>query len=182
MSNNTHLMTWVSRETKERFVALARLQSTSESALLKRIVEASLATAVPPVAVMESVKSIAPSGRMSIRLPDDDLLLLRERARARSLPGATYVSYLVRSHLRRLAPIPDVELNVLKHAIAEVSAIGRNLNQIARAANAGAWPVGPNRADLQALLRACTGLRDAMKDVINRNLASWEAGHEKASP
>ena len=79
MTNNTHLMTWVSQQTKERFVALARLQSTSESALLKRIVEASLATAVPPVAVMKPVESITPSGRMSVRLPDDDLLLLRER-------------------------------------------------------------------------------------------------------
>ena len=181
MSNNTHLMTWVSRETKERFAALARVQSTSESALLKRIVEASLATAGPPVAVIESVEPIAPSGRMSVRLPHDDLLLLRERALARGLPAATYVSYLVRSHLRRLVPLPDVELNVLKHAIGEVSAIGRNLNQIARATNAGEWPAGPNRADLQALLRACTGLRDAMKDVINRNLASWAVGYEKAS-
>src|SRR3984957_10235972 len=166
MSNNLHLMTWVSRETKDRFAALARLQSTSESALLKRLVEASLGP-VTAASIIEAPEPVPPSGRISVRLPNDDLLLLRERALARGLPAATYVSYLVRSHLRRLAPIPDVELTVLKHAIAEVSAIGRNLNQIARAANAGAWPAGPNRADLQALLRACTGLRDAMKDVIN---------------
>ena len=180
MSNNLHLLAWVSRDTKDRFAALARLQNTSESALLKRIVEASLGLATP-ASVIEAPEPVPPSGRISVRLPNDDLLLLRERAAARGLPAATYVSYLVRSHLRRLAPLPDAELKALKHAIGEMSAIGRNLNQIARATNVGGSAPGPNRADLQALLRACTGLRDATKDVVNRNLSSWEAGYEKAS-
>jgi Bacterial mobilisation protein (MobC) len=180
MSNNLHLMAWVSRDTKERFAALARLQNTSESSLLKRIVEASLGPATPAT-VIEAPEPAAPTGRISVRLPNDDLLLLRERAAARGLPAATYVSYLVRSHLRRLAPLPDAELNALKHAIGEIGAIGRNLNQIARAVNSGQGANGPNRADLHALLRACTGLRDAVKDVVNRNLSSWEAGYEKTS-
>src|ERR1700722_8538005 len=175
MSNNLHLMTWVSRETKDRFAALARLQSTSESALLKRLVEASLGP-VTAASIIEAPEPVPPSGRISVRLPNDDLLLLRERAASRGLPAATYVSYLVRSHLRRLAPLPDAELKALKHAIGEISTIGRNLNQIARAVNSGQGANGPNRADLHALLRACTGLRDAMKDVVNRNLSSWEAG------
>lgn len=180
MSNNLHLMAWVSRDTKDRFAALARLQNTSESALLKRMVEAALGPAIP-TAVLTALEPVPPSGRISVRLPNDDRALLRERAAARGLPAATYVSYLVRSHLRRLAPLPDAELKALKHAIGELSAIGRNLNQIARGVNAGWGANGPNRADLHALLRACTGLRDAMKDVVNRNLSSWEAGYEKTS-
>jgi Bacterial mobilisation protein (MobC) len=180
MSNNLHLMAWVSRDTKDRFAALARLQNTSESTLLKRIVEASLGPVTPSTAI-EALEPVPPSGRISVRLPNDDFLLLRERATARGLPAATYVSYLVRSHLRRLAPLPDAELKALKHAIGEVAAIGRNLNQIARAINSGDVANGANRADLHALLRACTGLRDAVKDVVNRNLSSWEAGYEKAS-
>ena len=180
MSNNLHLMAWVSRDTKDRFAALARLQNTSESALLKRLVEASLGPSAPST-VIAPPEPVRPSGRISVRLPNDDFLLLRERAAARGLPAATYISYLVRSHLRRLAPLPDAELKALKHAIGEISAVGRNLNQIARAVNAGEGVNGPNRADLQALLRACTGLRDAVKDVVNRNLSSWEAGYEKTS-
>ena len=177
--NNLHLIAWVSRDTKERFAAAARLQNMSESSLLKRIVEASLGPGTPAT-VIEAPEPVPASGRISVRLPNDDLLLLRERAAARGLPAATYVSYLVRSHLRRLAPLPDAELKALKHAIGEISAIGRNLNQIARRVNAEDGANGPNRADLQALLRACTGLRDAMKDVVNRNLSSWESGYEKA--
>jgi hypothetical protein len=35
---------------------------------------------------------------------------------------------LVRSHLRHLAPVPEDELLVLERSIAELGAIGRNLN------------------------------------------------------
>jgi hypothetical protein len=39
MSDGTHLTTWVMRETKDRFAAVARHQGLSDSALLKRLVE-----------------------------------------------------------------------------------------------------------------------------------------------
>jgi hypothetical protein len=48
---------------------------------------------------------------------------------------ATYASVLTRVHLRSLAPLPREELLALKRTVAELWAIGRNLNQIARAAN-----------------------------------------------
>jgi hypothetical protein len=134
-SDSVHLTTWVPRDIKDRFRACARAQGISESALLKRLVISSLPAPEMLAEVSQSVEPLAPSGRLSIRLRDDDLLLLRERAQTRGLPAATYVSFVVRSHLRRLAPIPDRELQALKQAIGEISAIGRNLNQIARVAN-----------------------------------------------
>jgi hypothetical protein len=76
--------------------------------------------------------------------------------------------------------MPSAELAALKRSIAEVGAIGRNLNQIARAVNRGEAPNGPSRSELQALLRALTGLRDHMKGLIAANLASWRDGYEKA--
>jgi hypothetical protein len=118
---------------------------------------------------------------VSVRLRSDDLLLLRERSLARGVPVATYLSFLARSHLRKLAPLPDIELQALKHAVGEVSAIGRNLNQIARVAHTSGRLDRPSVADLHVLLRTCNALRDAMKAWINRNLESWEAGYEKES-
>ena len=53
------------------------------------------------------------------------------------MPPATYVSVLTRSHLRSLAPLPSEELLALKRTLGELGSIGRNLNQIARAANQG---------------------------------------------
>ena len=181
MKDSTHLMTWVPRDTKERFGHLAHEQGFSESAFLKRLVDASI-TGAGGIARPwpEAIDPVLPSGRLSIRLRSDDLLVLRERTKARDMPTSTYASYLIRSHLRNLAPLPSAELAAFKRSIAEVGAIGRNLNEIARAVNRREAPNGPSRADLQALLRALTGLRDNMKALVAANLISWKEGHENA--
>src|SRR2546430_13347000 len=41
------------------------------------------------------------------------------------------------------SPLPKDELAALKHAVGELGAVGRNLNQIARAVNQGARVAGP---------------------------------------
>jgi hypothetical protein len=91
------------------------------------------------------------------------------------------VSLLIRSHLRSVTPLPTAELDVLKRTVAEISAIGRNLNQIARAVNQGGGSNGASKADLQALLRALNGMRVHFKSLINSNLESWRSGDEKAN-
>ena len=66
----------VTAETKERFAAVARRQGVSQSALLKRLVEAALITASaddPPLD--EPPKPLPANGRISVRLRPDDLLL-----------------------------------------------------------------------------------------------------------
>jgi hypothetical protein len=172
----------VTSEMKERFAAAARCQALSESALLKRLVEAALLTATTPQpAVTQTVEPVPIDGKITVRLRTDDLLLLRERAKARVMPTSTYVSLLVRSHLRALTPLPTPELEALKRSVAEISAIGRNLNQIARAVNQGERPNGSSKADLHSLLRALMGLRVNIKALINVNLASWSSGYEKAN-
>jgi len=172
----------VTSEMKERFRAVACYQGLSESTLLKRLVEAALLTAatVRPQ-VPESIEPVAVGGKISARLRTDDLLLLRERAKARAIPTSTYVSLLIRSHLRSVTPLPTAELDVLKRSVAEISAIGRNLNQIARAVNQGEGSNGASKADLQALLRALNGMRVHIKSLINSNLESWRSGDEKAN-
>ena len=145
---------------------------------MRSLVESFLKNSVPLSEPVEPVKA-APSARLSVRIREDDRLILRERAAARGMSAATYVSFVVRSHLRRLAPLPDSELRLLKQAIAEVSAIGRNLNQLARLANSfGSPPGGPTVQELHALLRVCTVLQNTWKGVLAANLTSWEAGHE----
>jgi hypothetical protein len=182
MSDSTHLMTWVTRDTKARFAALARTQGITESALLKRFVDAALVPITPSKPQSPgAVEPVIAAGRLSIRLRSDDLLLLRERAQAREMPTSTYVSLLVRSHLHLLTPLPTAELVVLKRSVAEISAIGRNLNQIARAFNQDERSDGASKADLYALLRALTGLRVHIKTLINANLASWQSGNEKTN-
>jgi hypothetical protein len=116
------------------------------------------------------------TARLMIRLRPDDQILLRERAAARGMPAASYVSVLTRAHLRSLAPLPAEELLALKRTIGELGSIGRNLNQIARAANQGQLVTSPGRDDLTAMLCVCGTLRDSLKRVLLANLKSWEQG------
>jgi hypothetical protein len=93
---------------------------------------------------------------------------------------ATYVSVLVRSHLRRLTPLPKDELLALKRSIAELASIGRNINQIARVANEGGKAPGSVRDELRAMLKICEALRDNTKALLKANEISWAMGHAKA--
>jgi hypothetical protein len=61
--------------------------------------------------------------------------------------------------------------------VAELSALGRNLNQIARAANQTGRTTLPARDDLLAILKVCEALRDHTKGLIKANLSSWRIGH-----
>jgi hypothetical protein len=100
-------------------------------------------------------------------------LLLRERAAARGMAAATYASVVLRAHLRNLVPLPRDELAALKRSVAELSAIGRNLNQIARAVNQGEKALGPGRGDLALMLKVAGGVRDHVKALISANEATW---------
>lgn len=173
-------MAWVDEETKQRFASLARREGLSESALLRRTIVLMLqSTRVDEGIALDSPKRIPRGSRLTIRLSPDDKLLLRERAATRAMAGATYVSVLVRSHLRRLAPLPKEELLALKRSVAELGAIGRNLNQLARAANQTSKAAGLRIEDLRAILRVCEGLRDHVKGLLKRNVESWDIGYVK---
>jgi hypothetical protein len=171
----------VSSETKSRLRSLAQRQQLSESALLKRLVEMTLRGAGDLEGEGIPLGSpTRPPRRIYVRRRHEDHLLLRERAAARGMAGATYVSVLVRSHLHRLPPLPKDELDALKHAVAALGAIGRNLNQIARAANQGAGPGTAGTDNLSALLKVCILLRSHVKNLIKANVNSWELGHVDA--
>ena len=144
-----------------------------ETALLQTAGMATLAVSKP-------IEPVSRGARLYVRLRPEDHVLLRERASGRAMAAATYASFLLRAHLRLVAPIPDRELAELKRAVAELGAIGRNLNRIARFAHQTGRVNSPSGQDLRALLRACEALRDHVKGLIRANGASWESGYAEA--
>jgi hypothetical protein len=178
MSDGRQLKTWVSRDTKQRFASAARCQGISESRLLRRLVELMLQTATPTgvAAVTHPRVNVPRTTRLTVRLHPDDQGLLRERSAARGMAAATYVSVLTRAHLRSLTPLPREELLALKRTVAELGVIGRNLNEIARAANRGRTAT-PGQDEVRAMLKVAEGLRDHFKALLVANAKSWEAGH-----
>ena len=165
-------------QTKAALRALAGRQGLTESALLKRLVAFTLQTAYAAQGTLVVAESPAPrNSRLSIRLAPDDQRLLHERARARAIPAATYLSILARAHLRGLTPLPKAELLALERSVSELGRLGRNINQIARAANQGAPVSAPGRDDFRAILRVCEALRDHVKGLLQANLKSWRQGY-----
>jgi hypothetical protein len=151
------IATRVTAETKSRFGALAQRHEISASALLKRLIDVALLNGPDGQVGSEEAAGQPPRDlRVYVRLRPEDHLLLRERAAARDMAAATYASILLRAHLRALRPLPERELGELKRAVAELGAIGRNLNQIARVANqTGKAPGAPQSAG--GFARSCEG-------------------------
>src|SRR5690606_12847972 len=176
----THLIAArVSEETKMRFRSLAERQQVTESVLLKRLIDSAVhSVGQRDAEVLKSPHRQLRGSRLCVRLHPDDQLLLRERAAARQMAAATYVSVLVRAHLRTLSPLPKAELMALKRSVAELSAIGRNLNQLARLAHQQGKVVGPSSEGVMAFIKVCEALRDHTKNLIRANTRSWETGHE----
>jgi Bacterial mobilisation protein (MobC) len=172
----------VSREAKARLHAIAQDRGATESELLKKLVDVALlqSTGMRDLTVAEPVGAVSRNARVFVRLRPEDHTLLRERASGRGMAGATYASIILRTHLGGVARIPDREFAELKRAVAELGAIGRNLNQIARLANETRRVSGPSTQDLQAVLRACTALRDRVKELLHANTVSWETSHAEA--
>jgi len=183
MSADQFIAARVSSATKDRLKSLAAKRQLSESALLKELLELALGgPAVPAPDDVEPVAKVARGARLYVRLRPDDQLLLAERAAARRMAAATYVSVLVRAHLRHLAPLPHDELRALNRAVGELGAIGRNLNQIARATQQVAPANGPHRVDVLAMLKVCEALRDHVKALLKENAVSWKVGYAEPNP
>jgi Bacterial mobilisation protein (MobC) len=178
MNADQFIVARVSSETKARLLAFAEREQLSESALLRRLVEFVLLKAGYAPIITETQSGARPrrTARLMIRLCIDDQILLGDRAAARGMAPATYVSVLTQAHLRWLAPLPKEELLALKRTIGELGSIGRNLNQIAHAANQGQLVTSPGRSDLEAMLRVCGALRDGVKGLLKANLKSWGQG------
>jgi predicted DNA binding CopG/RHH family protein len=164
----------VTPEMKTLLRTLAAREQITESALVRQLLEVMLRRSAPAegFAKPESLERVSRDTRLSVRLAPEDRILLYDRAAARGMPSATYVSVLVRSHLRNLTPLPKEELSALKRSVAELGVLGRNLNQIARAANQRDKPNGPGREELRAMLRVAEGLRDHVKALLKANQIS----------
>jgi phage-related protein len=93
----------------------------------------------------------------------------------------TYLSVLTRAHLREFVPLPKEELLALKRNIGELGSIGRNINQIAKAANEGGRLPSAVREEfrqacatgtlIMTVARFGRGLYEIRSDLTSRRIA-----------
>jgi predicted DNA binding CopG/RHH family protein len=169
----------VTSETKARVRQLAERDGITESTLLRQLLDAVLRTAgLDAPTTMPAPDKVNRDARLNVRLELEDWRLLRERARARGMASATYLSYVAQRHLRGAAPLPNAEYTLLKQSVEQLAALGRNLTQIARAMNRSDRPAGPGRAEVAAMLKVSEGLRDHFKGLLDANDRSWRTDHD----
>jgi predicted DNA binding CopG/RHH family protein len=180
MGNGIQLKTWVPKETKARFAAVARYQGLSESLMLKRLVDLMLQTAGAAERPTAPQHASGTKSRLTVRLPVDDQVLLRERAAARGIPPSTYLSVLTRAHLRNLTPLPKAEFLALKQTLRGLGDLARSLEEGGSIDRQGRR-TALSREDAKAILRVCKGLRDHVRSLLVANVKSWGQGHAEPS-
>jgi len=183
MAAEAFIQCGVAPATKAALRAAAERQQLTESALLKRMLDLVLhAAGAPDAGLVATADPPTRQARLYVRLTTGDRQLLQERSVGRHLAPATYASNLLRAHLRGLTPLPEAELRSLRQSTRELAAIGRTLNQIARAVHQGAPGTGVGRDELRALLKACEALRSHVRAYIRTNVSSWESGDAASEP
>ena len=182
MTRQPFIAARVTPEVKTLLRALAERDQITESALVRQLIETVLRAQVQcgsPSLV--DVDKASRDSRLYVRLEVTDRQLLNQRAALRGMRSATYVALLVRSHLHAVAPIPKEEHLALKRSIAELGALGRNLNQMARALNQDVRAAVPGRNEVAAMLKICEGLRDHFKALLKANERSWVQGYAETT-
>jgi hypothetical protein len=169
----------VTLETKDRVRRLAEREGITESTLVKQLLDVVLrTTGLEEQATPVLAEKVHRDTRLYVRLEPEDWRLLKARSQGRGMASATYASLLLRSHLRGGAPLPKAEYLALTHLVAELTAVGRNLNQIARAINQGGRPAMPGRAEVATMLKIAEALRDHVRALLRANERSWRGDAE----
>lgn len=173
-----NIRTWVDDPIKAAFRTAATTQGTSESRLLQLLIGAFLrsnphnGTSTAPTEIKDDRFSF----RLSAKLKGD----LARRAEEQGASPGSYLVALCRAHLSRESYFTERELEVLRQSNSELTAIGRNINQIAKALNRSLDNTDMARSkELEQVAVLVKGHRDYVRGLIRANLSSWGVEREE---
>ena len=181
LSSRCSITAWPTPGQKAGFAALAASRSLSESKLLGLLIDSVLERNPVDEAGYVRHGKAGEDDRITLRLRPGDGKWLRLRAQRRGMKYTTYAAALIRAHVRADPPMPLEELARLERGLAQISAIGRRLKQIAGAVREGQGVDSGLRAELAAVLKVVEELRQALRDVVRVNRISWESADVEAS-
>jgi predicted DNA binding CopG/RHH family protein len=158
----------VDEDLKSLFLQKAEERNLSESELLRKVVLDFFAQEKNSDTLADVLKAVEPDAenleneKMTIRLPRFLVDAAKERAKAKGIATSRWIAALVQSSLMQNPVMVDQELTVLRSNIRELNAIGRNINQMARALNES-----KNNTDKVKLDNL-----DLLRNYLDRNIAS----------
>lgn len=159
-------------EYKQAWLDYCKAHSTTPSEAFRHIVAKLTAGAVPKPASREAPRA-AEKVRREIRLTRSELTRAEAIARHEGFSLTRWIVALINARLDKTPQLGHRELEVLARSNLQMLAIGRNLNQLARAANNGI-PIGTSGRDLIEALRA-TVMHHAgqVASVMRANTSRW---------
>lgn len=170
------LKTLVETGTKTRFRSMARERGLSESGLLRALILAVTGEDEGAGQAIEPDAEKADTDRMTVRMPRFLMEGTKARARSKGMAPSRWVTALVQSNLTRQPVMSDDGLAGLLASNRELAAIGRNLNQIARALNSAFHETERVKLEKLAELRqAITVNRLAVRALVRASQNAWEA-------
>lgn len=168
------LKTQVHYQIKSDFVARAKAAGRSESELLRLLVLQEIAAEPRTESKVSPDPQNAQIKPMTVRLPAFLHAATVERAAARGMAPSRWIAALVQSNLCQTPVMTERELVVLQESSRELAAIGRNLNQIARAMNTFHALDRVPQAMLSMLTDAVQENRSAIRDLVRASEQAWE--------
>lgn len=171
------LKTLVETETKMRFQAMAKARGLSESELLRALV-----LAVDKECGVLDMQPVKPDPdnldqeRMTVRMPRFLMEAVNARGRLKGMAPSRFVTAMVQSNLTKYPVMTGEELIVLQATNRELSAIGRNLNQVAKSLNGGFHEAERVKLDkLKELKQAIEKNINEIRNLVRASNNSWSA-------
>jgi len=175
-STKPELKARVGDEVKRAFHAAAEAHGLTESRLLEKLVETFLkrGDATPPPTPKPEPETAVRSRQAHARLTPAEHAELGRVAAARGMSRGTYLAELFRANVYEQPRFSDVEINALHQAAGQLAAVGRNINQIARALNTSLDEAHRATAlDFEHLKKMIDEQRAYVNDLVRSNMRSW---------
>jgi predicted DNA binding CopG/RHH family protein len=161
-------------DTHERFLVAARKRGLKDSELLRLAVNRELDQTETCAAEVAPDPDQAQQGRVTVRMPSFLMDAAKERAKAKGMKLSRWIAALVQSNLTKHPVLTDAELKTVDATARELSAIGRNINQIARALSESHFQAERVRIDrLAELAEAVNESREAIRSLVRASRQAW---------
>lgn len=147
----------------------------SDSELLRLAVRQLLGDAGDEPASMRIDPEKVDQDRVTVRLPAFLMEAARNRAKAKGMALSRWFSALAQSNVSAPPVLTTDELAVIEASNRELAAIGRNINQIARALNEAHFETERVRLDrLAELSELIKSVRSDIRALIRASRGSWK--------
>ena len=164
--------TTLSEDEKAAWMNFCKAADKSEAVMLRHMILRVVTGAVP---AKLSRRGEPNTGKVTVRLTEPERVNMLERTRKEGYSNPTsWTTAVVRAALHREPVLNDAEVAALRESNRELSAIGRNLNQVARALNIEFRDSDKLKLEgIEKLAERIEQHKDLVADLLTRHMSRW---------